>query len=189
MAPSFLQGPSRASRVGSSDRFSAVSSLDEPRRDFLTAGSGRFCRLGTRSRHLWHAGLAFIALVVLCACGVTEPVEQRVVGFIDPLGRSHVPLVAPDTVRASEDLYVTVWTTGGGCTRGGDTEVELSAYDVRIIPYDLMTYSNACLTVESYFAHDVQVTVLAFGPLRVIVHARDIHGGEMVTLEREIWVQ
>jgi hypothetical protein len=28
--------------------------------------------------------------------------------------------VAPDTVRASEDLYVTVWTTGGGCTRGGD---------------------------------------------------------------------
>jgi hypothetical protein len=172
-----------------SDRFSAVNSLSERRRDLLGTGSGRSTSLVTRSRHLWRTALSFVALPILCACGVTEPVEQRVVGFVDPLGRIRPPLVAPDTVRASEDLYMIVWTIGGGCTREGDTEVEHSAHAVRITPYDLMTYSGACLAMESHFAHAVQITLLDSGPLRVVVHARDIHGGEVVTLEREIWIQ
>ena len=179
---------SRASRVRNSDRFSAVSSPYERRRDFLGTGSGRGNRLGTRSRRLWRIGLSLVALPVLTSCGVTEPVEERIVGFVDPLNRVRPPLVAPDTVGASEDLYMIVWTTGGGCVREGDTEVELSEHIVRITPYDLTTHSDACLAGVNYFAHAVEITPDP-GPLHVVVHARDIYGREPVTLEREIWVQ
>ena len=90
-------------------------------------------------------------------CGIVDSDEERVIGFVDASSLWCPVIVLPDTAEGSEPLPLTVWTTGGGCTREGDTEVVVSEGTVRITPFDIVTRADACLTSQEYFAHQVSV--------------------------------
>ena len=135
------------------------------------------------------ASTSVLAVAVLLACDIARPSESRVVGFVDPLGMSRPPIVLPDTADASEPFVATVWTTGGGCTREGDTEVVMSTDTVHITPFDIVSHADACRAVEQYFAHQVDLEPAGLGRVLVIIRARNIRGGEAIELEREVWVR
>ena len=130
-----------------------------------------------------------VAVAVLAGCDVFGPNEERVIGFVNPSSLTWPPIVLPDTAVASEPLFVTVWTTGGGCTREGDTEVVVTQSTVKITPFDILTHADACLSSEEYFAHEVNLELTDRGPVQVVLRARNIHGGVVVELEREVWVR
>jgi hypothetical protein len=130
-----------------------------------------------------------LALVPLLGCGIVGPDEGRVVGLIETSAIYRPPFELPDTVDSNEPFSITVWTTGGGCTRGGDTEVEISARTVTITPFDIVTRADACTTQQLYFEHRVSVTIAGTGPAQVVVRGRAFPGGGILELEGDLWVR
>jgi hypothetical protein len=130
-----------------------------------------------------------LALAPLQGCGILGPNEDRVVGLIDASDIYRPPLEFPDTVDSHGPFSLTVWTTGDGCTRGGDTEMVISARTVSVTPFDIVTRADACTTPQLYFEHQVSVTLEGTGPVQILVRARGFPSGSALELEGELWVR
>lgn len=119
----------------------------------------------SRSSHPKHTRPVGFYLACLLASAVTvalpacdDPVDQRgvhpVVGHVDFDGPYfHDTVEVADTVTATVPLEITFRTAGGGCHKGGDTEVRMDGQSAVVTPYDsLFVYpGGACTDILASF--------------------------------------
>lgn len=83
------------------------------------------------------------ALALLLGCGIVLGLERhRVVGVVAGVEEDDPHIGVPDTVDAGRSFRVTIRTYVGGCTRAGDTDVEVDGSEVVVTPYDLVRYTG-----------------------------------------------
>ena len=136
-----------------------------------------------------HLGRLFAGIVVVVSLSCYGPAD-RVVGHIDFSDiRGHEPQI-PETAIAGVPFPVTVWTMGGGCHEGGDTEVDIDGLTAEVTPYDyLETRFGVCTDILLRFEHKATVRFDAPGPGEVVLrystdnwdHNRD--GRKVFTVE------
>lgn len=136
-------------------------------------------------------GALALALLLLLACSSPSgPRERRVIGtiefFDDP-----VVISLPDTAAAGEPFTATVRTYGGGCTRKGDTEVDVDGLRANVIPFDIETVGDqvVCPAVLVRFQHSATITFEEPGTGDVIVQGRREPENELFTVERTVVVR
>lgn len=107
-------------------------------------------------RHLVR-GLAAAAAVVLPACDDVVGLQwARVVGKYNP-GDDPEPLISSEAV-AGVPQEVTVWTTGGGCTKAADTAVEYASGRLALVtPYDHVGVNANCALTGPPVEHRAKV--------------------------------
>jgi hypothetical protein len=119
------------------------------------------------------AGLA--GAVVASACGIAEPIEDRLVGVV--YEQDGVPaVVVPEEAGVAQPFEVTVRTVGGACIRKGETEVEVDGQTATVTPYDRYAIPRpglGCLPAASTIEHTVLVTFEGAGDATVVVRARE----------------
>ncbi len=92
---------------------------------------------------------------------------------------------------------VSIVTLGGGCTRAGDTDVDVTGSTAIITPYDYSTAKvdggsdDICLTYGELYDHIVQVTFDATGARAVVVRSRKSRFSQAEPIEYEyaVWVE
>jgi hypothetical protein len=128
-----------------------------------------------------HSSTCVVLALLLGSCDVFEidaPVYERVIGAIQssdaPLG-----VQVEDTVNAGTAFLVRVRTYGGGCTRGGDTEVRLSespGLTAELIPYNFEAVrhppNSSCHDITTEHIHDAFITFTRPGEARITVRGR-----------------
>lgn len=131
------------------------------------------------------------AVVLLAACGISEPKELRVLGRIDQ-SASQPRVVVPGSVVAGESFVVTVVTTIRGCQRAGDTESSVEGTTATVTPFDVefiqrpgVICDNALLDAE----HEATVVFSSTGPALVVIRARDLASDEEIELQFPVVVQ
>lgn len=103
-------------------------------------------------------------------------------------------LLAPDTVEAGLPFRVQVTTAVGGCTRGGEVEVERGADRITFRPY---TYERAgdnfvCSPYRAYDRREISLQLTRPGAVWLRVHGqqRDPNGRRIPhTVERRVVVR
>jgi hypothetical protein len=128
---------------------------------------------------------ALIAALAASACGIAEPIEDRLIGIVAE--EEGVPVVSvPQQVAATEEFEVTVRTRGGACVRKGETEVELAGDTAKITPYDHYQIPRpgiGCLPTAETFQHTVIVTFVDPGEAVVVVRVREPESDEVTELQ------
>lgn len=125
-------------------------------------------------RALGRPGILLLAVgaAAMPACDVQpDPPgeEHRVVGFVDLTGDLEPQI--PETATASVPVPITLWTTGGGCHRGGDTEVSVEGRTAVVTPYDFVLAGPGvvCTLPLLLFAHRTTVVFNEPGTAYVVV--------------------
>lgn len=102
----------------------------------------------------------------------------------------------PETVSVATPFPVSVTTQVGGCTRGGETAVEVNGNSAVITPYDYSTSildggSDLICTDNLGFAeHIAQVTFGAAGEGTVVVRSRTSHlDATPIEYKYAVWVE
>ena len=123
-----------------------------------------------------------------------QPDMQRPAGIQPDMQRPAIEL--PDTVSAATPFPVTVTTQVGGCTRGGETDVEVNGNSAVITPYDYSTSildggsSHICTDDLRFAEHIAQVTFGAAGEGMVVVRSRTSRSDATpIEYEYAVWVQ
>jgi hypothetical protein len=130
-------------------------------------------------------GLAFVAL----GCSsISGPDKEQVVGTIEHFSEP-VMVQLPDTVAAGEAFAATVRTYGGGCTKKGDTKVEVDDLRATVTPYDFRVESNICTDILNAFQHTAMLRFQRAGTAEVVVRGRKQPGDEVVTVKRMVVVR
>ena len=137
--------------------------------------------------------LLAIGAVALPACDAGE--EHRVVGYVDLTGdlANNEPQV-PETATASVPMPITLWTTGGGCHRRGDTEVSVDGRSAVVTPYDFVRVGGfVCTDILVVFEHRTTVVFDEPGTAQIVVrystgerflpHDHDGAGRKVYTVE------
>ena len=129
-------------------------------------------------------GAALFAAIASSACGITEPIEDRLIGIVDQ--EEGVPVVSvPGQVVAGQEFEVTIRTVGGGCVRKGDTEVEVVRGTATVTPYDRFALPRpglGCLPTAETFQHTAPVTFPDAGDAVVVVRVREQGSDEPIGL-------
>jgi len=127
-------------------------------------------RVSRVPRHLGRLFAGIVVVVSLSCGGLVNLLRDRVVGHIDFSDvRGHEPQI-PETATAGVPFPVTVWTMGGGCHDGGDTEVDVDGLSAEVTPYDyLRTGAGVCTDILLRFEHKVTVRFDAPGPGEVVL--------------------
>lgn len=130
------------------------------------------------------------AALVMGACGVAEPLEDRLVGIIDE--EEGVPVVSvPAEVGVGQEFEVAVTTVGGACVRMGETEVELAGATATVTPYDHFAIPRpglGCLPTAETFRHTVGVVFPEAGDASVVVRVREMGSIEAMDLHYPVSV-
>ena len=130
--------------------------------------------------------LVWLGVAATTACGSTGPDEVRFLGRIfDP-----EPVVeVPDTVSVSMPFNVSIETVGGGCTRAGETEVEVVGNKAIVIPYDYGPVGDPPCTADVIpIVHSATVTFDAVGE-GIIVFRGTGRGGAPIEFQYPVWVE
>lgn len=98
------------------------------------------------------------AAVAPGACAdVLDVQEFRVVGEHNP-NRPYEDTEVPRAMNAGRPSEITIWTTGNGCVRGGDTEITIEGRTAVVTPYDIVKVGNfGCYDILNIFEHKVNV--------------------------------
>ena len=112
-----------------------------------------------RPRALRRSGILLLAAAAVALPACDEPWEEyRVVGYLET-----EPEV-PDTVTVSVPLTLTFSTNGGGCHRGGDTEVSVEARSALITPFDFVKVGDiGCPRIANSFEHTATIVFTETG--------------------------
>ena len=108
-----------------------------------------------------------LASLAVLGCGILwgGAGEERVVGHID---FSDDAVRMPATATAGVPVELAIWTNGGGCHRGGDTEVVVRGRTVIVTPYDFVDRTaQVCTLILMSFDHGVSVVFAEPGTARV----------------------
>lgn len=140
-----------------------------------------------RCRHLarWVARIGVLsAWLAFAACGVAEPLEDRLIGILhEQDGQPDVAV--PLQVGASEPFVVTVRTLGGACVRKDETELDVAGATATVTPYDRYAIPRpglGCLPAASTYEHTATVTFTEPGDAWVIVRVREDGSDEVTEL-------
>ena len=118
-------------------------------------------------------------------------VEERRVGIIASYG-DPVRVELPASVLAGEAVEVTVVTYGDGCTRKGDTEVEISDLSAEVTPYDWevtqLPPDTACTLELRLYEHTATLRFDRAGTAQVIIRGREEPSGEVIAVEYPVAV-
>ena len=139
-------------------------------------------------------GVMLIAGLVLgvaaSACGIAEPIEDRLVGILHE--QDGVPAVlVPGQAEVAQPFEVTVRTVGGACIRKGETEVEIEGQTATVTPYDRYAIPRpglGCLPSASTIEHTVLVTFEGAGDATVVVRAREEGSDQILQLDYPVVV-
>ena len=126
-------------------------------------------------RALGRPGILLLAVGAAAMPACVEDGEYRVVGSLE-----YEPEI-PDTVTASVPLTMTFKTSGGGCHRGGDTEVSVDGRLAVVTPYDFVTDWDVCNLILKLFAH--KATVVFDEPGTAVIVLRHSGGHEVYPVE------
>lgn len=86
-----------------------------------------------------------------------EPGNHRVVGYID-FSDNYLPeFQIPETATANVPVEIAVWTLGGGCHDGGETEVAVNGRSAVVTPYDFHSGHEICTDILQDFEHRTTV--------------------------------
>jgi hypothetical protein len=124
-------------------------------------------------------------LVALAACGISEPIEDRLVGIVDEEAEGVPAVSVPEQVVVAEAFEVTVRTVGGACVRKGDTEVESGGDTATVTPYDHFAVPRpglGCIPTAETFQHTVELSFANAGDAWVVVRVRERAEGEPTEL-------
>ena len=101
--------------------------------------------------------LVWLGVVATTACGSTGPDEVR---FLGRILDSEPVVEVPETVSVSMPFNVSIETKGGGCTRAGETEVEVVGNRAIVIPYDYRPVAGdqICILIVVPIVHGATVT-------------------------------
>jgi len=132
-----------------------------------------------------------LLLALLSACGVAEPLEDRLVGIL--VFEDGTPAVdLPDTVRAGTPFEVSVTTIGGACIRRDETDVEVAGSTATVTPWDRFAIPRpglGCLPSASTLDHRASITFAAPGPAAVLVRGREDGSEEILTFSYPVVVE
>lgn len=135
--------------------------------------------------------LSTAVAVTLAACGVAEPLEDRLVGIL--VLEDGAPVVdVPDTVRAGTPFEVSVITVGGACIRRDDTDVEVDGATATVTPWDRFAIPRpgfGCLPSTSTLDHTASVTFSSPGAATVVVRGREDGADEVLTFSYPVVVE
>lgn len=124
----------------------------------------------------WCSLIGVIGIATLNACSIFGPEEERRIGKIR-LDDPEPQVLVPDSTSVGASFAVTIWTSGDGCDRVGDTEVDGRPLFTQITPYDIRDISrDLCPSVLRSFLHEVSLRFNEVGTATVLVKARDQHG-------------
>ena len=129
-------------------------------------------------------GCLITLTLVAAACGLLGPEENRVLGRVQDV-------LLPDSVRQGQSFTVTVITLGGGCSRQGDTEVEVKGNMALITPYDIQIIprgGTGCTLIEVAYQHVADVEFPTEGDGLVLVRARDLRSDTAIELRHTVTV-
>ena len=145
----------------------------------------------------------WLVVVLTTGCGLFDG-EVRIVGvvYVERVNNhiepdfERIAIEVPDTVPVATAFTVSVTTEGGGCYRGGDTEVDVNGSTAIITPYDYSFYdgdggsAEGCPSILIRFEHIAQVTFDARGASTVVVRSRTEHfAPEIIEYEYAVWVE
>ncbi len=134
---------------------------------------------------LLFGGLALVAL----GCGSISGLdEEQVVGVVEHFN-DPVIVQLPDTVAAGQAFTATVRTYGNGCTKKGDTSVEVNDLSATVTPFDVRKKANFCTDILNAFQHTATLRFNKAGTAEVVVRGRKQPGDEVVTLKRTVVVR
>ena len=130
--------------------------------------------------------LVWSGVVATAACGFTGPDEVRFLGRI----LDTEPVVeVPETVSVSMPFNVSIETAGGGCTRAGETEVEVVGNRAMVIPYDYrLVGDQACTLMVVSIVHGATVTFDGVGEGTIVFRVTG-SGGDPVEFHYVVWVE
>ena len=124
--------------------------------------------------------------------------EERRLGVLPDLREHGTPsLELPDTVEAGLAFNATVRTVVGGCTRGGEVEVQMQGDDVLLVAYDYVRTgpgptTGGAIACPLYLAFHARRIPLRFdrpGVVRVRLRGADgTERGETTTVEGRVVV-
>lgn len=129
--------------------------------------------------------LVWLGVVATAACGSVGPDEVRLLGRI----LDAEPVVeVPETVFVSMPFRVSIQTAGGGCTRAGETEVEVVGNRAVVIPYDYRLLYRACILIVIPIVHSTTVTFDGVGDGTIVFRGTGL-GGAPVEFHYLVWVE
>lgn len=137
------------------------------------------------------ASAAALFAVALAGCGVSEPIEDRLVGIVDEEAEGVPAVSVPEQVGVAEAFEVTVRTVGGACVRKGDTEVEVDGDTATITPYDHFAVPRpglGCIPTAETFQHTAELTFTSGGDAWVVVRVRERAEAEATELRYPVRV-
>ena len=130
--------------------------------------------------------LVWLGVVATAACGSTGPDEVR---FLGRILDSEPVVEVPETVSVSMPFNVSIETVGGGCTRAGETEVEVVGNTATISPYDYGPVGDPpCLAFVAPIVHSAAVTFAAVGEGTIVFRGTGL-GGVPVEFQYLVWVE
>ena len=136
----------------------------------------------------WPPRFRFVVMLstLTASCGIFEPDERRVIGFIE-FTYNPVLVEVPDSVAVSVPFAVSVTTYRGRCgTRIGDTEVVLEGNVARVTPYDYQATGDPnCTDNLLLYEHQTTVRFDVPGEAVVVVIGRKFDFGVNPIIERE----
>ena len=127
------------------------------------------------------SGLVMLLALALTACdeapseppsGTDPPDESRVPGMIEHSTSGHPFIEVPDSIGLGQVFQVRVLTTGNGCVRKGDTNVQLQDRRAWVTPYDIHEHREFCTDIGNVFDHRANVRFTVPGIGHVIVRGR-----------------
>ena len=130
-------------------------------------------------------GLLVAAGLLMGACGIFGPDEERVIGRID--SDSDPMFIVPDSVAVGQAFTVTVVTGGDSCYRNGDTEVRIEGNIAVVTPYDFRRNADVCFSLLQFFDHQATILFDVTGGAQVKLRASTLLG-DPIELTRVVQV-
>ena len=126
--------------------------------------------------------------LLMCACSLeTDPRIELRMAEICCYHDDDPQIGLPDTTIAGVPTMVSVTSYGGGCHRGGPTEVTTTAAEVQVTPFDSVYLHPVCTRELRSFEHTVALTFLVPGVVTVGVHG--LSADTLALYERVVVVQ
>jgi len=125
---------------------------------------------------------AALALMSILACDDSPsgiPAEEERPGILE-FYHDSPRIEVPAEVMARQEVQISVQTYGGGCVRGGRTEVEFGDHKILVRPFDIHVNPGPnvfCTDILQFFDHSVTVEFDAIGPHTVEVMGLRIQAG------------
>ncbi|MFC2172873.1 hypothetical protein ACFLU6_09610 [Acidobacteriota bacterium] len=136
-----------------------------------------------------HLLIFFIFLFVSHACDMTDSYDHEIGLVVYGDGTPYIKI--PNRASRGVPVVVEVVTSGGGCDRQGETEIENNSLSVTVTPYDyIYTGSRDCPAVAYGFQHAAEITFTDLGVAKItVVGKRPPHvGGGIYHFVRQIEV-